>query len=112
MPVSLHLLSGSHIDDNRIVLWQGIATFLLRDGSRNAFDADRNSGCLPDNMLRVCGEAWDRERLGERRTVTCSGNTVVHLARVPAPAMARLPLLLARRCSFRPAPMRSQPPRR
>ncbi len=60
----------------RHVLWQGIATFLLRNGSRNAFDADRNSGCLPDNMLRVCGEAWDRERLGERRTVTCSGNTV------------------------------------
>ena len=81
----------------RHVLWQGIATFLLRDGSRNAFDADRNSGCLPDNMLRVCGEAWDRERLGERRTVTCSGNTVVHLARVSTPAMARLPLLLARR---------------
>ena len=25
MPVSLHLLSGSHIDDDRIVLWQGIA---------------------------------------------------------------------------------------
>ena len=27
MPVSLHLLSGSHIDDDRIVLWQGIARF-------------------------------------------------------------------------------------
>jgi len=25
MPVSLHLLSSSHIDDDRIVLWQGIA---------------------------------------------------------------------------------------
>ena len=75
----------------RHVLWQGIATFLLRNGSRNAFDADRNSGCLPGNMLRVCGETWDRERLGERQTVTCSGNTVVHLARVPAPAMAGCP---------------------
>ena len=77
----------------RHVLWQGIATFLLRNGSRNAFDADRNSGCLPDNMLRVCGEAWDRERLGERRTVTCSGNTVVHLARVPAPRLLAMRML-------------------
>ena len=81
----------------RHVLWQGIATFLLRGGSRNAFDADRNSGCLPDNMLSVCGETWDRERLGERRTVTCSGNTVTHLARVPTKDMAELPLKLAQR---------------
>ena len=82
---------------SRHVLWQGIATFLLRDGSRNAFDADRNSGSLPDNMLSVCGETWDKERLGERRTVTCSGNTVVHLARVPTQAVAELPLRLAKR---------------
>jgi hypothetical protein len=81
----------------RQVLWQGIGTFLLRNGSRNAFDVDRNSGSLPDNLLALCGETWDRERLGERRTVTCSGNTVTHLARVPAPAMAKLPLRFARR---------------
>jgi hypothetical protein len=28
----------------RHIQWQAIATFLLRGGSRNAFDADRNSG--------------------------------------------------------------------
>ncbi|MDY0020823.1 MAG: hypothetical protein RBT47_12575 [Anaerolineae bacterium] len=81
----------------RHVLWQGIATFLLRNGSRNAFDADRNSGVLPGNMLAICGETWDTERLGERRTVTCSGNTVTQLARVPTAGLARLPLLVARR---------------
>ena len=81
----------------RHVLWQGIATFLLRNGSRNAFDADRNSGVLPDNLLAICGETWDPERLGERRTVTCSGNTVTQLARVPTEELARLPLLVARR---------------
>jgi hypothetical protein len=82
---------------SRHVLWQGIATFLLRGGSRNAFDADRNSGVLPDNVLAICGETWDCERLGERRTVTCSGNTVTQLARVPTGDMAGLPLHLARR---------------
>lgn len=81
----------------RHVLWQGIATFLLRDGSRNAFDVDRNSGCLPDNLLTLCGETWDRERLGERRTVTCSGNTVVQLSRVATKELSVLLLRLVRR---------------
>lgn len=81
----------------RHVLWQGIATFLLRGGSRNAFDADRNSGALPDNMLALCSETWDRERLGERRTVTCSGNVVTQLARVATKELAVLPLRLVRR---------------
>ena len=81
----------------RHILWQGIATFLLRGGSRNAFDADRNSGALPDNMLALCGETWDRERLGERRTVTCSGNVVTQLARVETKELTVLPLRLVRR---------------
>jgi hypothetical protein len=82
---------------SRHVLWQGIATFLLRGGSRNAFDADRNSGVLPGNVLAICGETWDCERLGDRQTVTCSGNTVTHLARVPTEDMTGLPLRIARR---------------
>lgn len=82
---------------SRHVLWQGIATFLLRGGSRNAFDVDRNSGTLPDNMLALCDETWDQARLGERRTVTCPGNVATHLSRVATENMTGLPLGLARR---------------
>ena len=37
-------------------IWrQMLMTFLLRSGSRNALDADRNSGLLPENIpLRNC----------------------------------------------------------
>ena len=82
---------------SRHIQWQAIATFLLRDGSRNAFDADRNSGAMPENLLRLGGEVWDEERLGVRRTVTCSGNVVHHLERVSTDAFATLPLRLAGR---------------
>jgi len=77
--------------------WQGILTFLLRAGSRNAFDGDRNSGKIPENMLLLCNQLWDAERLGDRRTVTCSGNVTHHLGRVPAEDMAELSILMFRR---------------
>lgn len=77
--------------------WQGILTFLLRAGSRNAFDGDRNSGQIPENMLLLCNQLWDAERLGDRRTVTCSGNVTHHLGRVPAEDMAELSILMFRR---------------
>jgi len=79
-------------------MWlQPILMFLLRDGSRNAFDADRNSGQLPENMTQLTATPWDTERLGERRTVTCSGNVTRHLARTQVAAVGRLILRMVRR---------------
>ena len=77
--------------------WQGILTFLLRAGSRNAFDGDRNSGQIPENMLLLCNQLWDAEHLGDRRTVTCSGNVTHHLGRVPVEDVAELSILMFRR---------------
>jgi len=74
----------------RHLWWQIILTFLLRGGSRNAFDADRNTGQLPENVLRLCAQPWDEQRLGKRRTVTCSENAKRHAARVCPSAVARL----------------------
>jgi hypothetical protein len=81
----------------RHLWWQIILTFLLRGGSRNAFDADRNSGQLPENVLRLCAQAWDEQRLGKRRTVTCSENAKRQAARVPTSAVARLLVWMLRR---------------
>jgi len=83
--------SGPHL------WWQMILTFLLRHGTRNAFDGDRNSGELPENLLRLCAEEWDEDRLGTRRTVTCTGNTTHHASRIPVDAVAGIPLLMVRR---------------
>ena len=84
-------LSGRHL------YWQAILTFLLRAGSRNAFDGDRNSGQIPENVLALCAQKWDAERLGERRTVTCSENVTHHLGRVPVEDVAELTVLMFRR---------------
>ena len=81
----------------RHLWWQILLTFLLRDGSRNAFDGDRNSGQLPENMLQLCAQEWDEERLGERRTVTCSENAKRQASRVAVSEVAQLPLLMIRR---------------
>ena len=77
--------------------WQILMTFLLRGGSRNAFDVARNTGELPENLLRLCGQSWDAERLGERRTITCSENARHHASRVPTEAVAQIPLKMVRR---------------
>jgi len=73
-----------------------LLTFLLRDGSRNAFDGDRNSG----NYRRICsgsvrrsgrgapGRTEDRDVFGECQT---------QASRVAVSALARLPLLMVRR---------------
>ena len=74
-----------------------LLTFLLRGGSRNAFDGDRNTGQLPANMVQLCEHVWDEERLGTRRTVTCSGNAVRHASRVAVSAVAKIPVNMARR---------------
>lgn len=72
-------------------------TFLSRGGSRNAFDADRNGGSLPANMAMLCDEPWDERRLGDRATVTCSGNATRHASRVATPEVAKIPLRMTRR---------------
>jgi len=81
----------------RHLWWQIILTFLLRGGSRNAFDADRNSGQLPENVLRLCAQEWDELRLGKRRTVTCSENAKRQASRVATSAVARLLVWMVRR---------------
>jgi hypothetical protein len=77
--------------------WEAILMFLVRAGSRNAFDSDRNSGLMPENLLLLCGQEWDEERLGVRRTVTCSGNVTHHFCRVPVGPVAELMLGSVRR---------------
>ena len=81
----------------RHLWWQMSLTFLLRDGSPNAFDADRNSGQLPENMRQICDHQWDASRLGERLTVTCSENAKGHASRVAVGEVARIPLFMVRR---------------
>jgi len=83
--------------EGRHIWWQIILTMLLRSGSRNDFDGSRNSGCLPENMLLLCAQEWDVERLGERRTVTCSENARGHASRVAVSSVAPLLLLMVRR---------------
>ena len=81
----------------RHLWWQIVMTCLLRDGSRNAFDADRNSGQMPQNMLQLCDQEWDEERLGTRRTVTCSENATRHASRVPVSAVGQVSVFMVRR---------------
>jgi hypothetical protein len=81
----------------RHLWWQMLLTFLVREGSRNAFDADRNSGQWPANMLRLCAQEWDVTRLGHRRTITCSENAKRQASRVAVSAVAQLPPRMVRR---------------
>jgi hypothetical protein len=74
-----------------------VLTFLLRDGSRNAFDGDRNSGQLPENLLQLCAQEWEEQRLGQRRTITCSENAKKQASRVPVSAVAQLSVAMVRR---------------
>ena len=86
----------------RHVWWHIVLTFLLREGSCNALDGDRNSGELPENLLQLCEQAWDVARLGARRTVTCSTNAKGHAARVsPSAVAAILPLMVRRLMQMR-----------
>ncbi|MEI7903109.1 MAG: hypothetical protein WCK89_22960 [bacterium] len=83
--------------EGRHLWWQMLLTFLLRDGSRNAFDGDRNSGQLPENILRLCAQEWDAQRLGTRRTVTCSENAKRQASRVAVGTVAQLLVRMVRR---------------
>jgi hypothetical protein len=77
--------------------WHILLSFLLRRGSRNRFDTARNSGWMPANVLRLCGQPWDEQRLGPRRTVSCSENAKRHAGRVSVEAVAELPLHMVQR---------------
>jgi hypothetical protein len=81
----------------RHLWWQPILMCLLRDGSRNAFDGDRNTGQMPKNMARLCDQPWDEQRLGARHTVSCSGNVTKHLSGVEASALSQVLVLMVRR---------------
>ena len=83
--------TGAHI------WWEVIMTFLMRGGSRNAFDAHRNAGHCPENIQRICDQDWNEERLGEKRTVTCSENAVHHADRIETSAVEQIPLKMVRR---------------
>jgi len=48
-------------------------------------------------MLQLCAQEWEEERLGARRTVTCSQNATHHASRVPVPAVAGILIAMVRR---------------
>jgi hypothetical protein len=52
------------------IWWQIVLTCLLRNGSRNAFDADRNTGQLPANVAQLCDHVWDENRRCVARSAT------------------------------------------
>lgn len=81
----------------RHIWWQILLTFLLRAGSRNGLDGDRNSGQLPENLRQLCDQDWDVARLGPRVTVTCSENAKGQIARVPVRAVAQIIVFMIRR---------------
>ena len=77
--------------------WEVIMTFLTRGGSRNALDVHRNAGHFPENIQRICDQDWNEERLGKKRTVTCSENAVHHANRIETSAVEQVPLKMVRR---------------
>lgn len=83
--------SGAHL------WWHVIMTFLTRGGSRNAFDNNRNLGCMPENIRRLCNEEHDEERLGPEYTVTCSENAIVHTDRIATSAVEEILVMMVRR---------------
>ena len=83
--------SGSHI------WWEIILTFLTRGGSRHAFDVDRNTGFMPQNIQQICEQEWDDEILGTEKTVTCSDNAVHHADRVKTDGVETILVKMVRR---------------
>jgi hypothetical protein len=88
--LSMCRYSGAHL------WWAVILVFLIRGGSRNAFDALRNLGSLPENMQKLCAQLWDVLRLGEH-TVTCSQNTIHHAGRIDPSEVEPILLKMIRR---------------
>ena len=84
------LYSAAHI------WWQILGTFLSRQGSRNAFDQERQSGEAAWNMGVLCGQTAEDPRFEGQPTVTCSDNAVHHASRVDPQCVAQIPLLMFR----------------
>jgi hypothetical protein len=82
--------SGAHI-------WmQILAMFLTRAGSRNAFDARRNTGRTPESFAGFSGQGPDDERFEGAPRVTCGDNAARHAARTDAGEVAQLPVRMIR----------------
>jgi len=65
--------------------------FLVRAGSRNAFDEKRNSGAASRNMGAFCGQMADDPRFDGEPLITCSDNVTHHLHRVDAAVVQNIP---------------------
>ena len=87
--------------------WQILGTFLCRQGSRNGFDQQRQSGEAAWNLGLLCGQTFEDPRFAAGPTVTCSDNAAHHASRVDPEAVAQIPQLmfetLLRRRFFDPA---------
>jgi hypothetical protein len=78
--------AGEHI-------WmQILALFLTRSGSRNAFDAKRNTGRTPESFAGFSGQRADDERFDGAPRVTCGDNAAYHAARTDPAEVAKLPV--------------------
>lgn len=78
------------------VWWHIIGTFLSRQGSRNAFDQQRQSGEAAWNMGLLCGQTAEDPRFDGQPTVTCSDNAARHASRVDPARVAQIPVLMLR----------------
>jgi hypothetical protein len=76
--------------------WQIIATCLSRQGSRNGFDQQRQSGEAAWNMGALCGQTSEDPRFDGQPTVTCSDNAARHASRVDPELVAQIPRLMFR----------------
>ena len=76
--------------------WQIIATCLSRQGSRNGFDQQRQSGAAAWNMGALCGQTSEDPRFAGQPTVTCSDNAAHHASRVDPERVAQIPALMFR----------------
>jgi hypothetical protein len=76
--------------------WQILAVFLSRQGSRNGFDHQRQSGQLAWNLGALCGQSPQDPRFQANPTVTCSDNATRHACRVDPDQVAQLPVLMFR----------------
>jgi hypothetical protein len=78
------------------IWWQIIGTFLSRQGSRHAFDQQRQSGEAAWNLGVLCGQTADDPRFAGQPTVTCSDNAAYHASRVDPECVAQIPVLMFR----------------
>jgi hypothetical protein len=76
--------------------WQIIATCLSRQGSRNGFDQQRQSGEAAWNRGALCGQTSEDPRFDGQPTVACSDNAARHASRVDPELVAQIPLVMFR----------------